>query len=115
MVIDDFFKAMSCRDFCLFRGKSVYDLWASPAPVGARLWIARAPTQDLRAAQWQEQAVSYSHGKIIGEVMPPESGNLAFYGELDYEIEGIRYHLSTQMRMAGCTAESGHACRTREP
>lgn len=81
-------------------GKLRLTIEATPAPVGARLWIARAPTADLRAAQWKNQAVSYSDGKIIGEVTPPESGNLAFYGELDYEIDGLKYHLSTQMRMA---------------
>ena len=37
--------------------------------------------------------------KIIGEVTRPEQGYLAFFGELDYEIDGLRYHLSTQLRM----------------
>jgi PhoPQ-activated pathogenicity-related protein len=78
---------------------------ATPRPAGARLWIARAPTQDLRAAAWKEQAVSYADGKVIGAVAPPENGHLAFFGELDYEIDGIKYHLSTQVRVAGCKAE----------
>jgi PhoPQ-activated pathogenicity-related protein len=78
---------------------------ATPRPAGARLWIARAPTQDLRAAAWKEQAVSDADGKVIGAVAPPENGHLAFFGELDYEIDGIKYHLSTQVRVAGCKAE----------
>ncbi len=82
-------------------GKLRLSIEATPAPVGARLWIARAPTADLRNARWNEQAVSRSGGKIIGEVTPPENGNLAFYGELDYQIDGFQYHLSTQMRMTG--------------
>ena len=72
---------------------------AAPAPIGARLWIAQSPTPDFRAVQWREQEVSFSDGKIIGEVTPPEKGHLAFFGELDYEIEGLPYHLSTQVRM----------------
>jgi PhoPQ-activated pathogenicity-related protein len=83
---------------------------ATPRPQGARLWIARAPTQDLRAAAWQEQAVSYAGGKFIGEVASPKKGHVAFFGELDYEIDGIKYHLSTQMRETGCRAERDHAC-----
>ena len=72
---------------------------AAPAPAGARLWIAQAATMDFRAAQWREQNVSFSDGKIIGEVTTPEKGHLAFFGELEYEIDGLRYSLSTQMRM----------------
>jgi PhoPQ-activated pathogenicity-related protein len=78
---------------------------ATPRPAGARLWIARAPTQDLRTTAWQEQVVSYAGGKFIGEVASPEKGYVAFFGELDYEIDGIKYHLSTQMRVAECKAE----------
>jgi hypothetical protein len=43
--------------------------------------------------------VSFSDGKIIGEVTPAEKGHLAFFGELDYEIDGLPYHLSTQVWM----------------
>lgn len=96
-------------------GKLRLTIEATPPAAGARLWIAHAPTADLRAARWRAQAVSYSGGKIVGEVTPPESGNLAFFGELDYEIDGFKYHLSTQMRMAGCAAESGHACGVGMP
>jgi PhoPQ-activated pathogenicity-related protein len=72
---------------------------ATPAPKGARLWVAQALTQDFRAAKWREQALTFSNGKIIGEVNPPEKGHLAFFGELDYDIDGLKYHLSTQVRM----------------
>jgi len=72
---------------------------ASLAPTGARLWVAQAPSQDFRTAKWREQVVSFSKGIVIGEVPRPEKGYLAFYGELDYEIDGLKYHLSTQIRM----------------
>jgi PhoPQ-activated pathogenicity-related protein len=89
-------------------GKLRLTIEATPAPGGARLWVARAPTQDLRTAAWKEEAVSYSDRKLIGEIAPPENGHLAFYGELDYEIDGLKYHLSTQVRLAGCKAEPSH-------
>ena len=37
---------------------------------------------------------------MIGEIAPPKEGWLAFYAELEYEIDGIRYQLSTQIRVA---------------
>jgi PhoPQ-activated pathogenicity-related protein len=81
------------------KGKLRLTVDATPAPTGARLWIAQAATPDLRTAQWREREVSFSDGKIVGEVTPPENGHLAFFGELDYAIDGLRYHLSTQVRM----------------
>jgi PhoPQ-activated pathogenicity-related protein len=81
-------------------GKLRLTIDATRAPTGARLWIAESATTDFRTTQWREQGVSISDGKIIGEVTPPEKGHLAFFGELDYEIDGLRYQLSTQVRMA---------------
>ncbi|HEX9443891.1 MAG TPA: PhoPQ-activated protein PqaA family protein [Candidatus Binatia bacterium] len=76
-----------------------------PAPSGARLWVARAPNQDFRAAVWKAQAVEIANGAVVGEAAPPESGYLAFFGELDYEIEGLQYHLSTQIQITGAPKE----------
>jgi PhoPQ-activated pathogenicity-related protein len=72
-----------------------------PAPAGARLWVAHAPTQDFRKAKWVEHPAECTAGKVLGEVAPPEDGYLAFFGEMDFTIDEIRYHLSTQLRMVG--------------
>jgi PhoPQ-activated pathogenicity-related protein len=80
-------------------GKLRLTIEGTPAPAGARLWVAETQSQDFRRAKWREQAVNFSNGVVIGEVAPPEKGYLAFYGELDYEIDGLKYHLSTQIRM----------------
>ena len=82
-----------------FNGKLRLTIDANSAPTGARLWIARSATSDFRTVKWHEQAVSFSDGKIVAEVMAPEAGHLAFFGELDYEVDGLPYHLSTQVRM----------------
>ncbi|MGH7773981.1 MAG: PhoPQ-activated pathogenicity-related family protein [Candidatus Binatia bacterium] len=74
---------------------------AAPAPTGARLWVAQASTQDFRRAKWTEHAVTFGKESVMGEVTAPEEGYLAFYGELDYEIDGLKYHLSTEVRMVG--------------
>ncbi len=80
-------------------GKMRLTIAATPPPTGARLWIAQTSTADFRTAQWSQQAVTLSNGTVVGEVTPPDKGHLAFFGELDYEIDGLRYHLSTQVRM----------------
>jgi PhoPQ-activated pathogenicity-related protein len=80
-------------------GKLRLTIAATPAPTGARLWIAQTPTRDFRTAKWTEQAVRMSEGNIVGEVTPPDTGHRATFGELDYEIDGLRYRLSTQMKM----------------
>jgi PhoPQ-activated pathogenicity-related protein len=72
---------------------------ASPSPVAARLWVAHSETADFRTAQWHTQEVTTSDGRIIGEVAAPQTGREAFFAELDYEIDGLPYHLSTQMRL----------------
>ena len=86
-------------------GKLRLTIDATPAPRGARLWVAETRTQDFRTAKWREQAVTLSDPSIIGEVAPPEKGHLAFYGELDYEIDGLKYHLSTQVRVTECNVD----------
>jgi PhoPQ-activated pathogenicity-related protein len=74
---------------------------SNPTPLNTRLWVAHAPTRDFRKAKWVEQSATIKDGKVIGEVAPPTEGFVAFFGELDYEIDGLRYHLSTQLRIAG--------------
>jgi len=74
---------------------------AKPAPLGGRLWVAEAPTQDFRTAKWTEQSVTFSKDTVTGEIIFPEEGYVAFFGELDYEIDGLKYRLSTQLQMAG--------------
>ncbi len=72
---------------------------ANSAPAGARLWIAQSATRDFRNSPWREREMNVSEGKMVGEITPPEKGHLAFFGELTYEIDGLRYQLSTQLRM----------------
>jgi PhoPQ-activated pathogenicity-related protein len=79
-------------------GKLRLTIDANSAPTGARLWIAQSATTDFRSSQWREQEMTISGGKVIGDVTPPEKGHLAFFGELTYEIDGLHYQLSTQVR-----------------
>jgi PhoPQ-activated pathogenicity-related protein len=82
-------------------GKLRLTVTCQPAPRAARLWVAENPTRDFRQAEWKERPATLQDGTVVGEVEPPAKGCLAFYGDLEYEIDGIRYNLCTQLRMAG--------------
>jgi PhoPQ-activated pathogenicity-related protein len=82
-------------------GKLRLNVDADLAPTGARLWVATAPTRDFRNARWADQKVDLAKTKVVGEIDAPTDGCRAFYCEMDYEIDGIKYHLCTQIRIAG--------------
>lgn len=78
---------------------------SEPAPLGARLWIAQAPTRDFRQSKWTERPAQIRESTISETVDPPARGCIAFYLELDYKIGDLPYHLSTQLRIAGKPVE----------
>jgi len=82
-------------------GRMRLTVTAKPAPTAARLWVAKAPTRDFRNAKWEERPATIDEETVTGEVDAPTDGCTAFFGDLDYEIDGIKYHLCTQMRVAG--------------
>lgn len=82
-------------------GKLRIQVESSEPVKGARLWVAQAPTRDFREAKWIEKPAHVDSTRVVGLVDPPKEGCLAFYCELDYEIDGLPYHLSTQIRIAG--------------
>ncbi len=67
---------------------------ANPAPQSARIWTARSATRDFRESKWDSaplkagESMTY-HGQPVGP------GHLAVYGEVEYQINGIPYHLTT--------------------
>ena len=65
----------------------------------ARLWVARSASSDFRTTEWRQENLRVADGGVIGEVARPEQGRLAFFGELEYEVDGLSYTLSTQMRL----------------
>ena len=67
-------------------------------PKAARLWVASAPSRDFRLARWKDQALT-SGKSIVAKVSPPTTGCVAFFAELDFEIDGLPHQLSTQMRI----------------
>ena len=80
-------------------GKLRLSMAGNPQPLGARLWVAQTASKDFRAAKWIQQTADVSDGIVVGEVTLPKQGHVAFFGELDYEIDGLKYQLSTQIRV----------------
>jgi PhoPQ-activated pathogenicity-related protein len=74
-------------------------LESTPAPLATRVWSAEAPTQDFRKAVWKESATSKTEQGVVGGVALPKEGWKVFYVEADYELDGIRYTLCTQVRV----------------
>lgn len=70
-------------------------------PKNSRLWVATSDTRDFRKSEWKETParMTDSGQLVVGRVKPPGKGCLAFYGEVEYEIDGLKYTLSTQVRV----------------
>ena len=66
-----------------------------------RLWVAKAPTRDFRKSRWEPIAVvSDNHFRTAeATVPPPQTGYKAYFGEAEFEHEGLTYYLSTQIQM----------------
>ncbi len=109
------------------QGESVLKVQAEPAPRTARLWTAHASTRDFREARWepiqvaspdaakpaeireQKPASRYIHdftldaSTITARVAPPDDGRLALFAEVEYEVDGLPYHLTTTFFEPGIT------------
>jgi PhoPQ-activated pathogenicity-related protein len=72
-----------------------------------RIWFANAASKDFRRSEWKEKRpdtalLSGSPGiTVIGSMPPPSEGYGAFYAEFDFELDGIPYHLCTQLSVIG--------------
>lgn len=73
----------------------------STPPKAARLWICDGPTRDFRKATWKSGAVKTDGDRVIGVCPIPGEGCRAFYAEVEYEVGGYPFQLSTQIRVLG--------------
>src|SRR5947207_35598 len=71
---------------------------ADPAPRAARLWSAQAASRDFRQAKWSERPLEVNGKAFSAEMTSPTEGYLVFFAELEYDLDGLRYFLSTQLR-----------------
>jgi PhoPQ-activated pathogenicity-related protein len=81
-------------------GEATLTIRSTPAPVAARIWTARSESRDFRESQWESAPLKVGE-TIIRVVQPVPTGHLALFGELEYQIDGIPYHLTTSFLEPG--------------
>lgn len=86
-------------------GQARLTVTSIPEPRSARLWVAAATTRDFRASSWKEQPLEVKMGRALATMKAPTTGNVAFFAEFEFEIEGIRHPLSTQIRVLEVAAK----------
>jgi PhoPQ-activated pathogenicity-related protein len=68
-----------------------------PAPRSAQLWTSTSTTLDFRRSKWSPIPLQ-AGTRMVGRVTRPARGNVALFADLEYELDGLTYHLSTQIR-----------------
>jgi PhoPQ-activated pathogenicity-related protein len=80
-------------------GKARLTVTANAAPTKARLWVADADKRDFRKSAWKEQEAKIDGKSVVGNVDMPAGNFRVFFGEMEYQIDGLTFFLSTQMRV----------------
>ncbi len=71
---------------------------SSQPPRAARLWTAHSLDNDFRDDHWTSRPLAPSGEVLVGEVAKPKEGHVAFYGELQFDCDGLPYSLCTLIR-----------------
>jgi PhoPQ-activated pathogenicity-related protein len=67
---------------------------AHPAPQAARIWSARSHSRDYRESRWDSAPLK--PGETMSYVAQPvQGGHVALMGEVEYQVNGIPFHLTT--------------------
>jgi PhoPQ-activated pathogenicity-related protein len=75
-------------------GEATLTMHATPAPLAARIWTARSETRDFRDSSWDSAPLKAGE-TITRVVQPVTNAHLALFGELEFQIDGIPFHLTT--------------------
>ena len=81
----------------------------TPAPTSVRFWTARSDTKDFRKSRWtaSEPIVGPYVGVVRCEqkLAGPAGGYGAIFADLTFEVDGLAYHLSSQIAIFGLEEE----------
>jgi PhoPQ-activated pathogenicity-related protein len=80
-------------------GKPRLTMRCDPMPAKARLWVADADKRDFRKSKWKEQPATINKNSVVGSIDSPNGAYRVFYGEMEYQLDGMTYYLSTQVRV----------------
>jgi PhoPQ-activated pathogenicity-related protein len=78
-------------------GEQHFTITTNSAPQMARLWTALSDSKDFRESKWEPQPLNGEADKYTGKVAPPAGKNLALFGELQFEFEGLYYSLTSRV------------------
>lgn len=68
---------------------------AEPAPKSARLWVATTGSRDFRESTWKPSPLTAGSTISATAKKPAGAQNLAAFIDLEYEVDGLPYHLTT--------------------
>ena len=72
------------------------DVTSKPAPKSVQIWTATSKTLDFRESPWTSSPLLSQRTMSVSQPKP-ETGNIGIFADLEYEIDGFSYHLSTQV------------------
>jgi PhoPQ-activated pathogenicity-related protein len=76
-------------------GELTLRIQASPEPKSARLWVAKTHTRDFRESKWESSPLTVGAKITATTKRPADVKKLAAFADLEYEVDGIPYHLTT--------------------
>ncbi len=71
---------------------------STPEPKSAKVWTALSDTRDFRESTWVSTPMATSGSISKSETPRPAKGYIALFGDLEFEVDGVPFHLSTQVR-----------------
>jgi PhoPQ-activated pathogenicity-related protein len=87
-------------------GKYTVAVKTDQPPKAARVWVADSKTKDFRKSTWKSQDLKVEKDGTTAMVTAPAGGCRVFLVECEYDLDGIRFNLSTQVRIVGKPAET---------
>lgn len=74
---------------------------SDPPPQRVVAWLAAAPTQDFRQAEWKPQPMTQDGGQHTFQVERGRDGFVAVFAEAEYAADDAPLYLSTNLRVVG--------------
>lgn len=69
-------------------------------PKEVRLWVAKSASKDFRKSTWESTSAPVTDGKpVVMTVGKPEAGYQAYFAEAVFDLDGLPFHQSTQIRI----------------
>ncbi len=98
-VLDEKFPTMTWKHDDTKEGDLRLSVQANGKPKAVRVWVADAETRDFRKSKWEEKAGKLDKESAELTVEKPKSGCRVFFAEVDFEIGGMTFSQSTQLRI----------------